>query len=501
LGGFTALLRTLSGRIILGFTVLTLTFAGVTTNIVVNQRRLESWVELVNSGYLPLSQLSKELARRCEDVKTYLSESFDKGTSTDSARIKLDALRQRRAKELANLQKFFADVDIDFDRERHLRQAVDRIEMLVDSQKAHYDHVELALRRGEPFSSAAVNEALAPLRDGERQIASQANQLSLQVAANVESYLKKLQAREQEARRITIMLGAIAVLLGLLVTSWVVLTLRPLRRLREAAGRVAAGEYTSRIEEKGPAEVVELAREFNAMGSAIEQRERALKRKERLTAAADVAKVISHELRNPLTVISLKFEELSDELDGSSSDAKELVRKIHHEIDRLTAMTDQYLTYGTRPKPTIAPLAINTVIGELATFMREDLAAKNLALVVELADGDPIALADGAQLRQCLFNLVRNAIEALAGRSGRIVLRTRRSGDRVSIDVEDDGPGIKPEILARIFEGSVTTKQHGGGLGLAITQQIVEDHGGDLAVESTVGKGTTFTLSLPANPA
>ena len=98
LHGFTALLRTLSGRVILGFAVLTLTFAGVTTNIVVNQRILESSVEMVNTGYLPLSQLSKELARRCEDLRSYLTEGFDKEPSTDSARIKLDTLRQRCAK-------------------------------------------------------------------------------------------------------------------------------------------------------------------------------------------------------------------------------------------------------------------------------------------------------------------------------------------------------------------------------------------------------------------
>src|SRR6185503_12252129 len=172
-----------------------------------------------------------------------------------------------------------------------------------------------------------------------------------------------------------------------LVTAWVVITLRPLRRLREASRRVAAGEYGSRIDEKGPAEVEELAREFNAMGRAVQEREAELKRTERLTAAADVAKVISHELRNPLSSISLNCELLHDELDGSSDEARDLVRKIHHEIDRLTAMTDQYLAYGGRPKPTLAPTAINTLVGELASFMREDLAAKNIKVVVELADG------------------------------------------------------------------------------------------------------------------
>jgi len=485
-----------------GFTVLTLAFAGVTTNIVINQRRLESWVELVNSGYLPVSQQSKEVVRRCDDLKSYLYEAFDKEPNTDNARIKLDTLRQRRNKELASLTKLFAETDPDFDREHRFRDAVDRLQMLVEAQKPHYDHIELSLRQGESLTGSTVNNGLAPLRDGERQISILASQLSTQIALDIEKYLKRLQDKEQEARRITITLGSVAVLLGLLVTIWVVITLRPLRRLREASRRVAAGEYGSRIDETGPAEVVELAREFNAMGRAVQERERELKRTERLAAAADVAKVITHELRNPLSSISLNVELLQDELETSSDEAKELLHKIHHEIDRLTAMTDQYLTYGGRPKPTLVPQPINTLVGELASFMREDLAARQIKLTVELEHGDPIAIADAAQLRQCLFNLVRNATEALNGRTnGTIVLRTRHTGERVSIDVEDNGPGIPTDTLSRVFDPAYSTKQHGGGLGLALTQQIIKDHGGDIAVQSSVGRGTTFTVSVPAKPA
>jgi two-component system, NtrC family, sensor kinase len=504
LHGFTALLRTLSGRIILGFTVLTLTFAAVTTNIVVNQRILESWVELVNTGYLPLSQLSKELARRCEDVRTYLGEGFEKEASTDSARIKLDTMRQRRAKELASLKKFFEDLQVDLARERlrTLRDDVNNLQFLIDAQKAHYDHVELALRRGEPLTSPNVAEGLVPLRDSERQIASQAADLARRVSASVEDYLKKLQEREQEARRITIGLGAVAVLLGLLVTAWVVQTLRPLARLRDAARRVAAGDYGNRIEERGPAEVVELAREFNSMGRAVEERERELVRSERLAAVGKMAAMITHEVRNPLSSIGLNTELLQDELENSSEEAKKLLRSIHREVDRLTAITEEYLAFARLPKPKLAAEPINSLVGALAQFVREDLAAKQVKLAVELGPGDPIAMVDGAQIRQCLINLVRNATEALAGKEGgTVVLRTRRAGDRIMIDVEDNGAGIAADVLQRMFDPFFSTKEGGSGLGLALTQQIVKDHGGDLAVASAVGKGTTFTVSVPAKPA
>ena len=376
------------------------------------------------------------------------------------------------------------------------------LQFLVDAQKPHYDHIELALRRDEPLTSQNVADSLGPLRDSERQISSQAAELSRRVSAQVEDYLKKLQEREQEARRITIALGAIAVLLGMLVTAWVVITLRPLARLREAARQVAAGDYASRIDERGPAEVVELAREFNSMGRAVEERERELVRSERLAAIGKMAAMITHEVRNPLSSIGLNSELLQDELDGSSDEAKKLLRAIHREVDRLTAITEEYLAFARLPKPKLAAEAINPLVGALAAFMREDLAARQVGLVVELDDGDPIAMVDGAQLRQCLINLVRNATEALSGKTGgTVTLRTRRLGERISIDVEDNGVGIAADVRQRIFDPFFSTKEGGSGLGLALTQQIVKDHGGDLSVQSAVGRGTTFTVSVPAKPA
>jgi signal transduction histidine kinase len=283
-----------------------------------------------------------------------------------------------------------------------------------------------------------------------------------------------------------------------MMTMWVVIALRPLRRLQAAARRVAAGDYGSRIEERGPSEVADLARELNTMATAVEERERELVRSERLAAVGKMAAMITHEVRNPLSSIGLNTELLEDEVEGNQ-EARDLVRAIHREVDRLTAITEEYLTFARLPKPKLAPEAINPLVGALAAFVRGDLAAKKVELKVDLAPGDPIAIIDAAQLRQCLINLVRNASEALGAKeSGTVTLRTRAAGDRIVIDVEDDGVGIPPDVLPRLFDPFFSTKEGGSGLGLALTQQIVKDHGGDLAVQSTVGKGTTFTVSVPA---
>ena len=166
--------------------------------------------------------------------------------------------------------------------------------------------------------------------------------------------------------------------LGLLVTVWVTLSLRPLGRLRDAARRIAAGDYASRIDERGPAEVADLAREFNSMGRAVEERERELVRSERLAAVGKMAAMITHEVRNPLSSIGAQHRAAR----GRARRAAErrarratLCRAIHREVDRLTAITEEYLAFARLPKPRLAAESVNPLVGALAAFVREDLAA------------------------------------------------------------------------------------------------------------------------------
>jgi two-component system, NtrC family, sensor kinase len=493
-------MRTLSARILLGFAVLTIAFGGITGNIVYNQRVLERYVGLVNTGLLPISQTMRDFGTRCEDLYQYADDGAERETAASAARMKLVNLRERRDKAFTQLEKFFATYsEVDAIDPRHIyRNGVEALRVRIDSLKVLYDNVQHALEQNDDVTSAGVRDALAPVRDGERDVSRQAAGLTKLVNDNVSDGLRKLQDRETQSRRITITLGTVAVLLGLLMTTWVLITLRPLRRLQNAARRVAAGDYGNRIEENGPAEVADLARELNTMARAVEERERELVRSERLAAVGKMAAMITHEVRNPLSSIGLNTELLEDEVEGNP-EARDLVRAIHREVDRLTAITEEYLSFARMPKPKIQAEAINPMVGALAAFVRGDLAAKQVKLQVELAPGDPIALVDAAQLRQCLINLVRNASEALAQKgSGTVSLRTRVVGDRVMVEVEDDGVGIPADVLPRLFDPFFSTKEGGSGLGLALTQQIVKEHGGDLAVQSTAGKGTTFTVSVPA---
>jgi len=501
-------MRTLSARILLGFAALTVTFGVITATVVFNMSQVEDQVLLIGKGYVPLALVSKDLARRQEDLRNYLEERLTDESNTQVARMALTRTRNNRDKALKTTRGILDSVEqlVDVDPRQFAvtRPKIDALERAVAAVAPLYDQLLAAPPLGDATTwddkQQLAFEALGKLKNEERKLMLKSNELSQQLDAHVSTTTHYLEQNEHTLRLRTIYLGLAAVLLGLCITVWVVITLRPLRRLRDGARRIAAGDYASRIPERGPSEVAELAREFNSMGRAVEERERELVRSERLAAVGKMAAMITHEVRNPLSSIGLNTELIEEELIEvpNAEEARGLCRSIHREVDRLTAITEEYLAFARLPKPKVAQEPVNSMVGALASFVREDLAGKQVKLTTELAADDPLGLVDAGQIRQCLINLVRNASEAVAAKGGgTVTLRTRRDGDRVAIEVEDDGIGIAPDVLPRLFDPFFSTKDSGSGLGLALTQQIVRDHGGDLDVTSTVGKGTTFTLRVP----
>ncbi len=501
-------MRTLSARILLGFAALTVTFGVITATVVFNMSQVEDQVLLIGKGYVPLALVSKDLARRQEDLRNYLDERLTDESNTQVARMALTRTRSIRDKALKTTRGILDSVEqlVDVDPRQFAvtRPKIDALERAVAAVAPLYDQLLAAPPLGDATTwddkQKLAFEALGKLKNEERKLMLKSNELSQQLDAHVSTTTHYLEQNEHTLRLRTIYLGLAAVLLGLCITVWVVITLRPLRRLRDGARRIAAGDYASRIPERGPAEVAELAREFNSMGRAVEERERELVRSERLAAVGKMAAMITHEVRNPLSSIGLNTELIEEELIEvpNAEEARGLCRSIHREVDRLTAITEEYLAFARLPKPKVAQEPVNSMVGALASFVREDLAGKQVKLTTELAADEPLGLVDAGQIRQCLINLVRNASEAVAAKGGgTVTLRTRRDGDHVAIEVEDDGIGIAPDMLPRLFDPFFSTKDSGSGLGLALTQQIVRDHGGDLAVTSTLGKGTTFTLRVP----
>lgn len=221
---------------------------------------------------------------------------------------------------------------------------------------------------------------------------------------------------------------------------------------------------------------------------------------ERLAAIGRMAAHVTHEVRNPLSSIGLNVEMLEEEISGSGTEARALLRAIQREIDRLTAVTEEYLRLARLPQPRLEPEDLGEIAESTAGFVRPEMTAAKVTLEVKIDPELPTVAVDEPQIRQSLLNLLRNAREAMPG-GGTVTLTVRAVDGGVAVRVQDRGAGIRPEERDRIFDLFYTTKEGGTGLGLPLTQQIVVAHGGKIRCESTPGAGTTFELWLPVAPA
>ncbi len=236
------------------------------------------------------------------------------------------------------------------------------------------------------------------------------------------------------------------------------------------------------------------------MADAIQEREQRLIRSERLATVGRMAAQIAHEVRNPLSAIGLNAELLGDELAGDAAEARRMVASIIGEVDRLTDITETYLRFTRLPRPRLEREELGSLVASVVALGRGEMAQEGIAVEVDIAPDLPDLPADEAQLRQALINLIRNAREALAAapvkRLG-ISVAHDRAARRLVIRVSDSGAGIEKSDVGKIFDPFFSTKAQGTGLGLALVQQIVVDHGGQIDVETAPGEGTTFTLTFP----
>ena len=221
--------------------------------------------------------------------------------------------------------------------------------------------------------------------------------------------------------------------------------------------------------------------------------EERLVQSERLATIGRFASQIAHEIRNPLSSITLNVELLEDEVDSANDEAKGLIRSVLKELDRLNDIVSEYLQFSRFPKPQLKRGHADGAIQELVANFK---ASAKFVSKSNLMASSPEIWLDENLLRQVLENLVRNGVDAIEG-PGVVRIETDMVERFFVIRVKDTGRGIPPEIQARLFEPFFTTKAHGTGLGLATSQQIIFEHNGHLVVESQGGKGSTFSILLP----
>jgi signal transduction histidine kinase len=197
-----------------------------------------------------------------------------------------------------------------------------------------------------------------------------------------------------------------------------------------------------------------------------------------------------------LNSIRLNAEMLQEDVAESSPEARRMLEAVVREVDHLTEITDQYLRLVRLPEPKLERVDVAVMVRDVAQFLTHEMQRANVEFELALAPL-PALRCDEGQLRQALFNLCRNAREAMPdGGKIHISLENGEPGF-VRLTVSDQGAGIPPDERETIFDLFYTTKQHGTGLGLALTQQIIVAHGGRIHCHEAPDRGTSFEIELP----
>jgi two-component system, NtrC family, sensor kinase len=504
-----------ASKVFLGFAAVLVTSGLVSVFGIVQMHRIGQGLSLVSTGYFPLTRIAGSLEAFQKERERSTEHLLDeRDPAQRNALLSLDRTyfarvvgeRLSRAKEQINVAREGAS--------SRDREALDRIDARLQLLSARIADEEQAMLQvaqapvaGMPLASLPnLQEGIARLKTAERRVDHEIRTLLNVIQEQMNGAVAEAGRQERAARWAVIGLSLLALGVGLFVTWLSNRALRPIARLTQAAQRLGRGSPDSvAVPETGGDELAVLAREFNAMAQRLAARERelraqgeALVRSERLAAIGRIAAQITHEIRNPLSSIGLNAEELAERLrESSEPSAAALCAAIGREVDRLAAVTEEYLRYARLPKPHLVRTDLNEGVRDLLEFVRPELQSAGVQLETRLDPDLPEVLADVAQIRQLLLNLVRNAREAMPS-GGALFVGTRTAPDGSAlVEVRDAGPGIAPERLARIFDPFFTTKERGTGLGLALAQEIAQEHGGQLTCASMPGHGTTFTLRLP----
>lgn len=284
----------------------------------------------------------------------------------------------------------------------------------------------------------------------------------------------------------------------------------PLNNIIGKMAKVEAGDLSVRIAHAPKDEIGRLTTSFNSMIERLETAKKELdihhfnqmERADRLASIGEMAAGIAHEVKNPLTGIASAITIINDDF-SSDDPRKEILGEVLEQVKRLDKTVNDLLFFGKPTEPEPVCTDMNAVLRKTLIFASQHRGSKGglIDKVLELQDDLPPVYVDPKQIQQVLLNLILNAIQAMQA-GGVLTLKTaylEKGGKKwVTVTIADTGQGIPEQILGKIFTPFFTTKAQGTGLGLAICHKLVEQQGGSIRVESEDGKGTVFSIELPA---
>jgi two-component system, sporulation sensor kinase E len=221
---------------------------------------------------------------------------------------------------------------------------------------------------------------------------------------------------------------------------------------------------------------------------------------ERLNALRLLAAGVAHEIGNPLNSLHIHLQLMQRSVqklhDGEKAELEKSIDVARSEVNRLDSIVTQFLKAIRPSRPQLRPENVNTIVEEAVRFFTPELQDRGIAVEQELRSDLPLLQLDRDQMKQAFYNVIKNSVEAMHSH-GALRIRTDLADTHVIVRFEDSGGGMSAENLSRVFEPYFTTKASGSGLGLLIVRRIVREHGGELSIESSQGKGLTLTIRLP----
>jgi signal transduction histidine kinase len=501
--------RSVTHRVTLSYLVVTLAFSLVAGWNVFALRASTQEAELMRSGYLPLALALRDAvlgqetwstqlnhvtsARNPADTRVWLSSTLTVGRPRAFLAVR-EALSLAFGKQAEELQRLGARLEGEATQiEASLSADREQIEKLFDALQA----------RDAKLAEALREELVRRSQEGRRRLIG----LEREVTSSVDALLDDARARERFAARLLAVSATFTVLVGLLVALHARRLLLPLGAVTQRAQAVARGDLTPRPVVASNDEIGELAATFEGMVAAIARANAELLSSERLAAIGKMAAQVTHEVRNPLSSLALNLELLEEELGAREGEVSALLESVKLEVERLTQLTEKYLSLARRSRPDFQQEDLGQVVSEAVQSAQRELVQHDIQCKLEIEAGLPQASLDEMQIRQVLLNLIRNAREAMTG-GGELLVGVRalhprtaeQSAEVLEVSVADSGGGMDEQTRQHLFEPFFTTKRNGNGLGLAITQEIVEAHGGKIRCERREPRGTRFVIELPVRP-
>ncbi len=494
--------HSVSTRVVIGLSAIVALFSGLVTYSVFLYRNSVAEMELINTTYIPLALGTSEI-QSTQIIFNTLTDRLAQEPNHPMTREWLNAARRYRPETLSRLISLIdhaltPPTGISTAERTFLKELRNRLRDVRRRYRLNENKFVTLFTELDMGRKGNVTAELEALKRSERLL----NRVLAGIGDDIRTHIFELSSTAvrdgNTATAALAGLGSLALLIGVLIILSTRRLLAPLRQLQEAVSKVAAGNFRTRTAIHRDDEIGALAVNFDHMTSALLERDEKLRLSERLATAGRIAAQVTHEIRNPLTSLDLNADLLREEMEKAAvgdGDARQLLRAMQDEIERLTRITETYLRFARLPAPVSAPASLHQLIGDNLEFMAAELDSGHI--VADLVpDARPdTAVFDREQMRQVIVNLLRNAMQAMPD-GGRITIRTGLEGERIFMAVEDSGPGIPADMQPHVFDPFFTTKSTGTGLGLAMVKQICLAHGGEIRYRNGDDGGAVFTVFL-----